>query len=310
MSTLLLVDGNAIIHRAFHALPPFRAPDGRPTGAVYGFFSTLFSAIKQFEPTHIAVAFDVAGPTFRHEEFKDYKAKRIKAPPELYDQIPMIQDILQVTGIPQFGVTGFEADDVLATIVAKTSSSQKRGSNDSRLRGNDGGVKIIILTGDLDTLQLVGQNVSVCALKKGIKESIIYDLKTVKEKFGFDPQFMIEYKMLKGDSSDNVPGIPGIGEKTAAALISKYQTIENIYRHIQDLPARIQTNLRSHKKQNGQTRQLLALRDDVPIDFSLESAEVPNYNQPKVVGQFQKLGFKSLIGRLRNESRAKQTSLL
>lgn len=307
MPTLLLVDGNAIIHRAFHALPRFTAPDGRPTGAVYGFFSTLLSAIKQFESTHVALTFDVAGPTFRHKEYKDYKATRIKAPQELYDQIPMIQEILKTMNVPQFGVEGFEADDVIATIVAKIPNSKSQNPNKLKIQKSN--PKTIILTGDLDALQLVSELVSVCALRRGIKDSIIYNEKTVKETFGFEPKYIIEYKALRGDPSDNIPGVPGIGAKTAGTLINQYHTIDNLYRHLDNLPSKIKTILRSHKNELELGKRLVQLRDDVPINFSLDEAKISS-SKSEVIKKFESLGMKSIAKRIQEMGEAKQGTLL
>lgn len=192
---IILIDSNALIHRAFHALPPFTARDGRPTGAVYGVALTLLSVIDKFQPEYVAATFDLKGPTFRHEKFAEYKATRVKAPDELYAQIPLVKEMFKAWGIPVFEITGFEADDLIGTLCRKPEVDN---------------IQSIIVTGDKDTLQLVDDNTAVFTLRKGIKDTVVYDAKAVEENFGYRPDQVVDFKALRGDASDNIPGVKGI----------------------------------------------------------------------------------------------------
>src|SRR3990167_2289708 len=217
---LVLIDGHALVHRAFHALPPsMSSPNGIPTNAVYGFVSVLIKTVKDLRPDYIVATFDLAGPTFRHEEFAEYKAHREKAPDDLHVQVPLIKEILGAFGIPIYEKAAVEADDRRGSIAERTKKHKD--------------IQTIIATGDLDTLQLVeGKKVIVSSLKGGINDIIIYDEKRVEERYGIKPKQMVDFKGLKGDPSDNIPGVPGGGDKTASALIQKFGTIEKLYESI------------------------------------------------------------------------------
>ena len=197
--TLVLIDAHALIHRAYHALPPLNTGKGELVNAVFGFSSILLKVLKDLAPDYIAATFDLAGPTFRHKEFEAYKATRVKAPDELYAQIGRVKEVLAAFNIPVFAKAGYEADDLLGTI-----SHQLKTKNYK--------LKTIIVTGDLDTLQLVDENTNVYTLKKGVKDTIMYDEAAVRGRFGgLSPEQMNDYKGLKGDPSDNIPGVPGVG---------------------------------------------------------------------------------------------------
>ena len=219
MKKLILIDSHALIHRAYHALPPLTTKSGELVNAVYGFTSILIKTISNFKPDYIVAAFDAPGATFRHEEYKEYKATRVKAPDDLYAQIPRVKEILTAFNIPIFEKSGFEADDVIGTISKHLSAKS----------GKD--IEVLILTGDMDNLQLVGKNVSVLySPPSASKEQIIYDDKKIAERFeGLKPEQLIDFKGLKGDPSDNIPGVKGIGEKTAIILLNKFGTIEKLY---------------------------------------------------------------------------------
>lgn len=215
---LIIVDGNAVIHRAYHAIPPLTTKDGHMVNAVYGFATMLLKVLADFKPDYLAVTFDMAGGTFRDELFKEYKAKRVKADQELYDQIPLIHDLVAAFGIQIFEQTGFEADDIIGTIVA--------------LVKEDKNLETIIVSGDMDLFQLVEENVKVCTFKKGLSEFGLMDPAAVLEKYGFGPKQVVDYKGLRGDTSDNIPGVPGIGEVTATNLIKKFGSLDNLYKEI------------------------------------------------------------------------------
>src|SRR6185369_16941106 len=217
MKRLILLDSHAILHRAYHALPDFATSKGEATGALYGLCMMIFSAVEKLKPDYIVAAYDLPKPTHRHEAYKDYKAGRAKTDSELVSQIIRSRDVFEALGIPIYDKEGFEADDILGTIVEKT------------LKDKD--IEVIIASGDMDTLQLIsGDKVRVYTLKKGIKDTIIYDEKGVRERFGFGPELLPDYKGLRGDPSDNIIGIKGIGEKTATTLITTFGGIEGMYK--------------------------------------------------------------------------------
>ena len=213
----VIIDGNAILHRAFHALPPLKNREGKLVNAAYGFASIFLKTLKDLKPDYIAVAFDLPGKTFRHIEFPEYKAQRAKPPQDLYDQIPLIKEMLDAFNVAIFEKEGYEADDIIGTL---TRATQNYADRYAELRGT--GVESIIVTGDLDALQLVNENTKVCALKQGISEIVMYDEKAVVDRYGLTALQMIDYKALRGDPSDNIPGVPGIGEKTATELLKSY----------------------------------------------------------------------------------------
>lgn len=288
---LVLVDGHALIHRAFHAIPHLSTKKGEMVNAVYGFNLIFLNMLADIKPNYIAVTFDHKKPTFRHKEFKEYKAKRVKAPDELYQQIPKIKEILKAFNIPIFEKSGFEADDLIATLtkIAKNKIDQ-----------------ILIVTGDLDTLQLVDPKTSVYTMRKGLTDTTIYDEKAVKKRYGFSPDYLADYKGLRGDPSDNIPGVPGIGEKTASDLIKKYQTIENIYKNLDQLPERTQKNLKQNKEQAKFSKKLGQLIYDVPLEFKLPKCLLADFDREKVIQMFQELEFKSLLPKLPDAKVGKQ----
>src|SRR3989344_3229024 len=233
--TLLVLDGNALLHRAWHAIPPLTTRDGRVVNAAYGFSMMLEKMLEQFKPDYAAVAWDLPGKTFRHESYEPYKAQRKEKEQELYDQIPLIQEILGIYGIPSLSAPGFEADDILGTL-----SRRAWGK----------GMRTLIVTGDQDALQLVGDSTSVVAFVKGISETKLYDADAVKAKFGLYPEQLIDYKTLRGDPSDNLPGVPGIGEKTAVELLKQFKTVDGIFEAHKagKVPEKFAKKLEGHEK--------------------------------------------------------------
>ncbi len=289
---LIIIDGNAIIHRAYHALPPLTTKTGEMVNAVYGFLLIFFKAIKEFEPDYIVATFDAPGPTFRHKKFKVYKAKRKKAPDDLYAQIPMIKKVLEKFNIEIFEKQGFEADDLIATI-SKLAIKQRIYPK----------ISTYILTGDLDALQLVNNNTKVYTSSRGIKNTIIYDREKVIERFGVTPEQIVDFKALAGDASDNIPGAEGIGQKTAAGLLQEYKSVENLYNAIEkgedwDIKQRIRDILIQNKEQVFFSQFLAKERTDAPIDFNLEKCVWKDYNKENVEKAFKQLNFYTLINRL------------
>jgi len=296
MKKLVIIDGNAIVHRAYHALPPMRVKDGTVVNAVYGFASMLLKIINDVKPEYLAVSFDVAGGTFRDDIFVDYKATRVEADQALYDQFPLVYELVDAFNIPIFTKKGFEADDVMGTIAHHVKNGKTK-------------IKTLIVTGDKDLLQLVDdkENIEIYLLKKGMSEFESCDEKTVFEKMGFAPNMVISYKSLRGDASDNIPGVKGIGDKTAVSLISKIGNIDEIYKQLknkksklyQEFSASVISKLETDQTQAFMSKELATIKTDIEdIDFDLVKAETKDFDRDKVVKLFQKFEFYSLLKRL------------
>jgi len=287
---LIVIDGNALVHRAFHALPPLKTKKGELVNGVYGFFLIFLKAVRELKPDFIAATFDLPGKTFRHKKYKEYKGKRPKAPEELYLQIPKIKELLKIFNIPVFEKEGFEADDLIGTITKKAPQKQVFPE-----------VESIILTGDLDTLQLVDKNTKVYTLRKGFRDTVIYDEEKVKERYQLLPSQLLDFKALKGDPSDNIPGVPQIGEKRAINLLKEFDSLENIYKEIEEtkkIQARFKKILKDYEEQAYFSKSLAEIRSDVPIEFNLKDCAFKDYDREKVKKAFEDLGFHSLIRQL------------
>ena len=307
MKTLVLLDSHAILHRAYHALPPFKSKKtGEPTGGLYGFSTMLLKVIKELKPDYIAAALDLPQPTFRDALYKEYKAKRPEAEDDLVSQLKRLPQLIEAFGIRALSAPGFEADDVLGTVAEKF-----------RRNPPAGGLKIIIVSGDADVLQLVdGSKVLVYTMRRGMEDTVIYDENKVKERFGFSPEALPDFKGLKGDPSDNIIGVKGIGEKTATDIIKNYGTLENLYKEIERpfdkvrgkpfgkaqgkgglLKDRIVKILLEHKKDAFFSKTLATIRRDAPVEFELEKVKF-EINLGKLRNMFGELGFEALIKRL------------
>jgi DNA polymerase-1 len=282
---LVLFDGHALIHRAFHALPPLSvSKTGEPTGAVYGFVLMLLKVIQDLKPTHWAIAFDRPTPTFRHLEFEEYKAQRPKAPDELVRQFGRVREVVDAFRMPAFEVDGYEADDVLGTI-ARQASAQ--------------GMDTIIVTGDNDELQLVSPKVKVLLPQRGFAESNLYDVAAVNAKYGVTPEQVPDLKGLKGDPSDNIPGVPGVGDKTAARLIQEFGTVEAVYQRLDDVaPAKLRETLRAGEVQARQGKRLATIITDVPVDFDPARCAVGGHDRPRLLQLLRELEFFRVLDRL------------
>lgn len=285
---LIIIDSNALLHRSFHALPPLTTKSGQETGAVYGFLLTLFKAITDLKADYVVACFDTKMPTFRHEMFKDYKAQRPVTPSGIVSQIPVAKEVLQALKIPVFAKEGVEADDLIATICTLVKKD----------------TEIFIVSGDLDNTQLVNENIKVYTLGKGIKDTVIYDINKVRERFGVEPAQMVDYKALTGDVSDNIPGVEGIGKKTAAEIIQKYGNIKNLYDELATDTAVLKPKVKEMLKQNKESalmsRDLAQMKNDVEIDFKIEDCKFGNFDKTEVEEIFKKLEFNSLISRLQS----------
>lgn len=286
---LIIIDSNALLHRAFHALPPLTTKLGQETGAVFGFLLTLFKAIKDLNPGYIVACFDTKAKTFRHEKFQDYKAQRPITPSGIIAQIPVTKEVLQTFGIPVFAKDGFEADDLIATICKLVQNQNKD-------------LEVYILTGDLDNLQLVNGKIKVYTLGKGIKDTIIYDINKVEERFGVAPEQMVDFKALTGDPSDNVPGVEGIGKKTAAEIIQRYGSIKNLYDELLTDTAVLKPKVKEALKQNKESAlmslDLVKMKNDVDMDFRIKDCEFGKFDKNKVKEKLKELEFNSLIDRI------------
>lgn len=293
---LVLLDAHAILHRAYHALPDFTAPNGEPTGALYGLVAMLFKIIEELKPDYIVACFDLAGPTYRHDAYEKYKATRVKTEDSLAAQINRSRDIFAAFGIRIYDHAGFEADDMLGTIVEQT----------KRMKD----LEIVIASGDMDTLQLIlKKKVQVYTLRKGIKDTILYDENMVCERFGFGPEHIADYKGLRGDPSDNIPGIVGIGEKTATELIVQFGDINSIYKKLEksdepflkaNISPRIIALLKDNEEEAQFSKMLATIRRDAPLAFILpEKTWRDQLDMPKVLNLFAEFGFRTLASRAR-----------
>ena len=282
---LVLFDGNALVHRAFHALPPLTvSKTGEMVGATYGFALMLLKAISELKPTHYAIAFDRKAPTFRHQLFDQYKAQRPPTPDELVNQLGRVRELVEAFHIPIFELDGYEADDVLGTL------SQQAGRQD---------IDTVIVTGDADAMQLVSPRVKVFTPKKAFGDTILYDEAAVSQKYGVKPEQIADFKGLVGDASDNIPGVPGVGEKTAVKLLQQFGTIDQIYDHIDEVaPPKVQARLRQNEALARQSKELATIVTQTPITLNLDDCQISHYDRHRVAELFRELEFFSLLPKL------------
>lgn len=288
MKQLLLIDGNALIHRAFHALPPLTDEKGNLVNAVYGFTSAVLTALKQFQPEYIAVTFDVGRKTFRNEIYDQYKATRPETDEGLAGQFVPVRKVTKALNIPVFALEGFEADDLIGTLVAQAEKIAD--------------LEIIILTGDNDALQLVSDKTKVSTFGRGLHESRIYDSDAVRLKYGFSPDQIIDYKALAGDSSDNIPGVNGIGAKTATSLLQEYKDLDNMYANLDKIKESVRKKLSDDKDRAYISQKLARINQEAPIELDLEKCKVTQFDGFEARKLFVELNFKSLLARLPQES--------
>jgi DNA polymerase-1 len=283
MKKLVLIDGNAIIHRAFHALPPLNNKDGLPTNAVYGFFMMLLKIVEDLQPEYLIVCFDKAAPTFRKQLYVGYQATRPKISDDLSPQFSVIHKALDSAKINHFEVDGYEADDLIGTI------SKEAKAKD---------LQTIIVSGDRDLLQLVNGRVLMLAPIVGMTKMTMFDELKVKEKYGLEPWQIVDYKALVGDASDNYPGVTGIGPKTASGLLNKYNTLEGIYEHLGELSPQIQEKLAQDAEQAALAKKLATIILDAPVKFEETEAEIGKIDKEALKKVFEDLNFKSLLNRV------------
>jgi len=284
---LVLFDGNALVHRAFHALPPLTVSrTGEVVGAAYGFVLMLLKVVKELKPSHYAIAFDKAAPTFRHQMFDQYKAQRPKTPDELVGQLGRVRQLVAAFDMPIFELDDYEADDVLGALSRQASEQ---------------GIDTVIVTGDADAMQLVSPQVKVLYPKPGggFSDTMLYDETAVSQKYGITPEQITDFKGLKGDPSDNIPGVPGIGDKTAVKLIQQFGSIDQIYAHLDEVtPAKLQDKLRQNEALARQSHKLATIVTQAPVTLNLDDCRVSQYDRRQVAELFRELEFFSLLPRL------------
>ncbi len=323
MKKLILIDGNAIVHRAFHGLPPLTAPDGELVNAVYGFFSMFLKILQDHKPDYIIVCFDRPAPTFRKQLYVGYQAKRPAMAEGLGPQFNFIRTTLRHAKVSIYELDGYEADDLIGTLATQAvekdddrklkvedsslniengSSIDLRSSNlknpSSTINHPSSNVEVIIFSGDRDLLQLVNSQVSMLAPVTGITNMLLFDEAKVIDKYGLKPSQFVDYKALVGDNSDNYPGVNGIGPKTAATLLSKYESFENLYHHIGELPEKIGLKLATDAEQAALAKKLATIVTDAPIHLDMDAAEVGNIDRESLKASFGLFGFSSLVNRL------------
>ena len=283
----MLFDGSNLVHRAYHALPPLTvSKTGEMVGATYGFTLMLLRVVNELKPTHYAIAFDKAVPTFRHQMFDQYKAQRPKTPDELVGQLGRVRQLVEAFHVPIFEVDGYEADDILGALSRQASQQ---------------GIETIIVTGDADTMQLVSPKVKVLYPKPrgSFSDTTLYDEAAVSQKYGIKPEQVADFKGLKGDTSDNIPGVPGIGEKTAVKLLQQFGSMEQIYTHIDEVtPARLRDNLQQNEALARQSKELATIVTEVPVTLNLDDCRVSQYDRHQVSELFRELEFFSLMSKL------------
>lgn len=285
---LVLIDGNSILYRAFFALPLLTNDKGVYTNAVFGFTKMLMRVLDEEKPTHILVAFDAGKTTFRHETYKDYKGGRQKTPPELSEQFLLVRELLDASTIVHYELENYEADDIIGTLAKQATES---------------GFDVRVITGDKDMLQLVSKDVHVHITRKGISEVDVYTPEFLQERLELDPSQIIDMKALMGDSSDNIPGVPGVGEKTSIKLLKQFETLENIYQHLDEVSGKkLKENLTNYKESAFMSKDLATINQNSPVEVDLEQVVYQGYDRNQLHSLFKDLGFKSLLDTVGDES--------
>jgi DNA polymerase-1 len=315
MKKLILIDGNAILHRAYHALPPLTNSKGEVVNAVYGFFSMLLNLLSTEKPDYLAICFDRSKPTIRQSMYAGYHEHRPPVDDALLSQLVILDDLLSQLRVPVYSLEGYEGDDLIGTIVSQVQKTfhPQRGRNlespnfskpdqsdPHKLKNGQSSedIEVLIVTGDRDLLQLVSDKVKVLMTVTGITKTILYDEEKIKDKYGIKPSQFVDYKALIGDPSDGYPGVSGIGPKTAITLLQQYGTLEELYKHIGELPEKIGMKLAIDAEQGALAKKLATIMTDAPIHLNLASCEVKKFDLNKLKEGFRKQGFKSLVKRL------------
>jgi DNA polymerase-1 len=285
MERLMLLDGYGLVYRGYYALPPLTTSRGELVNGVFGFASIVLRGLQDLQPDYLAVSFDLPGPTFRHEQYAEYKATRQRMPDDLRDQFPKVREVVKALRIPVYEMPGFEADDVIGTITEKLDDNED--------------LETTIVTVDLDMLQLVTPRVRLMTTRSGVENTVMYDVARIDERFGLRPDQMVDYKALKGDPTDNIPGVPGVGEKTAAKLIREFGSLDQMFARIDEVtPEKLRDKLREHFDQIQMGRELSRIVRDLPVELDLEAARLGDYDRDTVVRLFREYEFRTLIERL------------
>ncbi|MGZ9583213.1 DNA polymerase I [Paenibacillus marinisediminis] len=282
MEKWIVIDGNSIANRAFYAMPPLTNSQGLHTNAVYGFTTMLLKLLEEEKPTHMLVAFDAGKITFRHGDYKDYKGGRSKTPSELSEQFPLMKEMLQAIGIAQFELSGYEADDIIGTLTRMA---------------DEEGKQMLVVSGDKDMLQLASENVTVVMTRKGVTEIEKYDPAAIEEKYQLKPLQIIDLKGLMGDTSDNIPGVPGVGEKTALKLLHQYGSVESVLEHVEELKGKMKENIQNHADDARMSKQLATIFREVPIEVEREQMAFYGIQTDTALPMLRKLEFKSVVER-------------
>ncbi|MET3943134.1 DNA polymerase-1 [Paenibacillus sp. PvP094] len=283
MEKFILIDGNSIIYRAFFAMPPLTNSKGLHTNAVYGFTTMLLRLLEEHKPTHVMVAFDAGKVTFRHEGYQEYKGGREKTPPELSEQFPLLKELLQGLGIAQFELAGFEADDIIGTLTK---------------RADEAGRQVLVVSGDKDMLQLASEHVHIGLTRKGVTDIELYDPAQIKERYGLTPLQIIDLKGLMGDASDNIPGIPGVGEKTALKLLHQFGSVEEVLNGTGELKGKMKEKIETHAEDARMSKELATIHREVPLEQTWDDMQFAGLKEEQAGPALAKLEFKSLLERL------------
>ena len=287
MNKLLILDGNSVLHRAYYALPDWRNRSGEATAGVYGFLSMMLKAMDDLKPTHVAVVFDNPEPTFRHSMYVGYQTNREKdrqISEDIWGQVEKLKTVMEKLGIPVFCVAGFEADDLAGTLTTQAEKTK---------------AEVILITGDKDYMQLVNDKVHLYMPQKGLSDGAIIDRDKVREKLGVEPEQVVSYKGLVGDSSDNYPGVTGIGPKTAITLLTKYKDFDQVYKNLDKIDERVRAKLAAGYEGGELSKQLAKIRTDAPVTLDWDLAVTPT--EDKTLTVLKELGYKSLIKRMTGE---------
>src|SRR5829696_2876164 len=284
MERLMLLDGFGLVYRGYYALPPLTTSKGELVNGVFGFCSIVLRGFADLKPDYVAVAFDLSGSTFRHEQYAEYKSTGTRMPDDLAAQFPKVREVVKALRIPVYELQGFEADDVIGKLTLDAEAVP---------------VETTIVTVDLDMLQLVTDKTRLMTTRSGVENTVIYDPARIWERYSLRPDQMIDYKALKGDPTDNIPGVPGVGEKTAAKLIAEYGDLDSVYARIDEVkPEKLREKLREHRDAVYQGKDLTTIVRDVPVTLDLEAARLSDYDRDTVIRLFREYEFRTLIERL------------
>src|SRR5918995_1878125 len=280
---LMLIDGPSLVYRGYFALPPLTLSDGTLVNAVFGFLQIVLRGMQDVKPDYAMVSFDIGKPQFRFDAFPDYKKGRPGMPDDLRAQFPIVREIASMMNIPTRELEGFEADDVIGTLTKKATAAD---------------VDTMIVSGDLDGLQLVDDHVRLLTTRMGVAATVIYDEARVMDRYGLRPDQMLDYKALKGDTSDNIPGVPGVGEKTAISLLQQFGTLDGIYERLDEVKGKLRDRLAEHRESAFMSREIGRILVDLPVELDVEEARTGHYDRRAVAQRFRELEFRSLIDRL------------